>query len=98
MATPTPTREQYVDVAKRQLDAWSAQLDQFETRLGKARATSREELERELRRVRELYASARSRLDHLLQTGGAAAEKAEEETKSFMTVLERSISDFRSQL
>lgn len=96
--TTATTREQYVEETKKQLDEWNAQLDRLEGRLGKARETSREELEREMKRAREVYSAARSRLDDLLHAGGAAAEKAEDETKNFMTALDRSIRYFRSQL
>lgn len=94
----TATREQYIEDAKKKLDEWNAQLDGLEDRIAKAREAGRAELEPELRRVRELHASAQAKLDEWRQAGRDAARGVEQETRHFMDVLDRSIRYFRSQL
>ncbi len=92
------SREEYVEMLKRQLDEWNDDIDELEAKVAEATAPAREKLQPYLAKAREGSDAALKKLAELKASGDESWDKVEGEAEHIWKTLRQSINYFKSQL
>ncbi len=92
------SREEYVEMLKRQLDEWNGDIDQLEAKLAEATGPAREKLDPYLAKAREGSDAALKKLAELKASSDESWDKLEGEAEHLWKTLKQSVNYFKSQL
>jgi predicted RNase H-like nuclease (RuvC/YqgF family) len=92
------TRDEYVEMLKRQLDEWNGDIDALEAKLAEIAGPAREKLEPYLAKSLENRDAAIRKLAELKGSGEESWDKLESEAEHIWKTLRQSINYFKSQL
>ena len=93
-----PSRDEYIEKMKRQLDEWNKDVDRLEAQISEVQSSARAELQTRVKQAREGYETAKEKLEEIRAGGDESWEKARDEVEHVWKVLKQSINYFRSRL